>query len=177
MTKLQESEQAVDLVVAHKFPWCRARLLHALAGADEQGILSDVLDELGLGQSDIDWVRSSLAVWRRETLNPKKIAKALGAEHRGKVSAKSGHFGAMQLVAEVQVPSGYQRMKPFLVWWVRRCGHAHTPWLLVHSLAVGGAIDKDPKVATWRSHLTAFRRLREDARVRLVKRFLLDKDR
>jgi len=43
-------------------------------------------------------------------LDVKKIAKALGAEHRGKVSARSGHFGAMQLVAEIQsrlrVPAG-----------------------------------------------------------------------
>lgn len=39
-----------------------------------------------------------------------KIAKGLGAERRGKVSAGSGHFGAMQLVAEVQdrfrIPAG-----------------------------------------------------------------------
>ena len=35
-------------------------------------------------------------------LDPKTIAKALGAEHRGKVTAKSGHFGAMQIVAEIQ---------------------------------------------------------------------------
>ena len=39
---------------------------------------------------------------RKSNLDPKKIAKALGAEHRGKVAAKSGHFGAMQLVAEIQ---------------------------------------------------------------------------
>ena len=31
-----------------------------------------------------------------------KIAKALGAERRGEVRAGSGHFGAMQLVAEIQ---------------------------------------------------------------------------
>jgi hypothetical protein len=43
-------------------------------------------------------------------LNTMTIAKALGAEHRGKVTAKGGHFGAMQLVAEIQsrfqVPEG-----------------------------------------------------------------------
>ncbi len=43
-------------------------------------------------------------------LNVDKIAKALGAEPRGAVSAKGGHFGAMQLVAEIrsrfQVPKG-----------------------------------------------------------------------
>jgi hypothetical protein len=38
----------------------------------------------------------------KSKLDTKKIAKALGAEHRGKVEAKSGHFGAMQLVAEIQ---------------------------------------------------------------------------
>jgi hypothetical protein len=43
-------------------------------------------------------------------LDAKKIAKALGAEPGGKVSAKGGYFGAMQLVAEIQsrfqVPQG-----------------------------------------------------------------------
>jgi hypothetical protein len=47
---------------------------------------------------------------RKSKLDPKKIAKALGAEHRGKVTAKSGYFGAVQLVAEIQsrfhVPEG-----------------------------------------------------------------------
>lgn len=47
---------------------------------------------------------------KQPKLEPKKIAKALGADHRGRVSAKSGHFGAMQLVAEIQsrlkVPEG-----------------------------------------------------------------------
>lgn len=31
-----------------------------------------------------------------------KIAKALGAERRGEVRASGGHFGAMQVVAEIQ---------------------------------------------------------------------------
>jgi hypothetical protein len=35
-------------------------------------------------------------------VDAKKIAKLLGAEHRGKVTARSGHFGAMQLVAEIR---------------------------------------------------------------------------
>src|SRR5713226_8784928 len=39
-----------------------------------------------------------------------KIAKGLGAERRGKVQVRGGHFGAMQLVAEVQarfqIPKG-----------------------------------------------------------------------
>jgi hypothetical protein len=47
---------------------------------------------------------------RQPKLDTRRIAKALGAEHRGKVSAKGGHFGAMQLVAEIQsrfhVPEG-----------------------------------------------------------------------
>jgi hypothetical protein len=38
----------------------------------------------------------------KSKLDANKIAKALGAEHRGTVSAKGGHFGAMQLVAEIQ---------------------------------------------------------------------------
>jgi hypothetical protein len=43
-------------------------------------------------------------------LDMNKIAKALGAERRGDVRAGSGHFGAMQVVAEIQarfqVPTG-----------------------------------------------------------------------
>lgn len=43
-------------------------------------------------------------------LDMDKIARALGGERRGKVVPKSGHFGALQLVLEVQsrfrIPSG-----------------------------------------------------------------------
>lgn len=43
-------------------------------------------------------------------LDMDKIAKGLGAQRRGKVSVSGGHFGAMQLAAEVQarfqVPAG-----------------------------------------------------------------------
>ena len=37
-----------------------------------------------------------------QTERQRKIADALGAERRGKVSAHSGYFGAMQIVAEIQ---------------------------------------------------------------------------
>ena len=43
-------------------------------------------------------------------LDMKKIAKGLGAERRGKVSATGGYFGAMQLLADIEarlrVPAG-----------------------------------------------------------------------
>ena len=43
-------------------------------------------------------------------LDMESIAKALGAERRGKVSARGGYFGALQLAAEVKarfrVPEG-----------------------------------------------------------------------
>ena len=43
-------------------------------------------------------------------LNMNKIAKSLGAQRRGKVSAVAGYFGAMQLLADIEarfrVPSG-----------------------------------------------------------------------
>ena len=46
----------------------------------------------------------------KSKLDANKIAEVLGAERRGRVTAKSGHFGAMQLVAEIQsrfqVPQG-----------------------------------------------------------------------
>lgn len=47
---------------------------------------------------------------RNPKLDTKKLARALGAEHSGKVPARSGYFGAVQLVAEIrsrfQVPEG-----------------------------------------------------------------------
>lgn len=43
-------------------------------------------------------------------LDMDKIARGLGAERRGKVAAGGGHFGAMQLLADIEVrfrvPSG-----------------------------------------------------------------------
>lgn len=39
------NEIAAELVATHKMSWCRARLFHALAGAHEQGVLVEVLDE------------------------------------------------------------------------------------------------------------------------------------
>ena len=43
-------------------------------------------------------------------LNMDKIAEGLGAERRGKVSAPSGYFGAMQVLADIEarlrVPAG-----------------------------------------------------------------------
>lgn len=45
-----------------------------------------------------------------ESLNMEHIAKALGAERRGKVAARGGYFGALQLAADVatrfRVPAG-----------------------------------------------------------------------
>lgn len=43
-------EAVTDSIVTGKFRWCRARLLHALARADEQGVLGEVLDELLEGE-------------------------------------------------------------------------------------------------------------------------------
>ena len=44
------------------------------------------------------------------TLDMERIAKALGAQRRGKVSPRGGYFGALQLAAEVmerfRVPEG-----------------------------------------------------------------------
>src|SRR3970040_293392 len=46
----------------------------------------------------------------RTRLNMDKIALALGAERTGKVSARGGYFGAMQLLADIEarfsVPDG-----------------------------------------------------------------------
>lgn len=46
----------------------------------------------------------------KRRLDIEKIARGLGAERRGKVSAKGGYFGAMQVLADVEatfrVPAG-----------------------------------------------------------------------
>ncbi len=46
----------------------------------------------------------------KRQLDMDKIAKGLGAERRGKVSAKGGYFGSMQLLADVEakfrIPAG-----------------------------------------------------------------------
>ncbi len=39
-------EYAVALVVEHKFNWCRARFMHAIAGASETGLLVHALEEI-----------------------------------------------------------------------------------------------------------------------------------
>lgn len=43
---VDEVERANALIVSHRMPWCRARLLHALGAAEEQGVLDEVLREL-----------------------------------------------------------------------------------------------------------------------------------
>jgi hypothetical protein len=43
---LDRVDDATSLIVEHTYPWCRARLLHALGGAEEQGILAEVLAEV-----------------------------------------------------------------------------------------------------------------------------------
>jgi len=53
---------------------------------------------------------STLLGGGRKKVDIDKIAKALGAERQGKVSAAGGYFGALQLLAEIEgrfrVPSG-----------------------------------------------------------------------
>lgn len=56
-TGAEDVDRASELIVGHGFPWCRARLFHALAAAYEQGILTEALDELlpgGQGRGDWD---------------------------------------------------------------------------------------------------------------------------
>lgn len=45
-TPAEQNEIATTRIVSHEYPWCRARLLHALGGAAEQGILDDVIHEV-----------------------------------------------------------------------------------------------------------------------------------
>jgi hypothetical protein len=57
---LRRVETINRAIVEHAFPWCRARLLHALGAAEEQGILEDVLSELLGDDAEIDHVRKHL---------------------------------------------------------------------------------------------------------------------
>lgn len=61
---LSEVERTTDLIVSHRYPWCRARLLHALAGAEEQGVLEDALSELLDDEPARAAVRHALGVWK-----------------------------------------------------------------------------------------------------------------
>jgi hypothetical protein len=40
------NEQAAELIVSRQMRWCRARLFQALAGAQQQGVLIPVIEEL-----------------------------------------------------------------------------------------------------------------------------------
>jgi len=43
----------------------------------------------------------------KRNLNMDRIAKELGAERKGKVAASGGYFGAMQLVADIELACSY----------------------------------------------------------------------
>ena len=53
-------ERTSRFIVAHAFPWCRARILHALGAAEEQGVLEDVLTEILGESSEIAHIRQHL---------------------------------------------------------------------------------------------------------------------
>lgn len=53
-------ERTNAMIVAHAFPWCRARILHALGAAEEQGVLADVLTELLGDEAEVEHVRKHL---------------------------------------------------------------------------------------------------------------------
>ena len=57
---LKRVEDTNAMLVAHAFPWCRARLLHALGAAEEQGILADVLSEILGDSGDVRHIREHL---------------------------------------------------------------------------------------------------------------------
>lgn len=67
---LVQNETATHLIVEHRFEWCRAKLLHALAGAMEQGVLDEVIDEL----LDGDAVEDAVTVDEDRTVNRLKRA-------------------------------------------------------------------------------------------------------
>jgi hypothetical protein len=63
-----EEQEAVSAAICeHRFSWCRARLLHALGGACEQGVLLEVIKELLPQRSEQD-AQLVFLVLRRELL-------------------------------------------------------------------------------------------------------------
>jgi hypothetical protein len=54
MATLEQHELACELLSSRQFNWCRARLLHALAGAAAQGVLDEVIHELLDDAPDVD---------------------------------------------------------------------------------------------------------------------------
>jgi hypothetical protein len=52
MTDRDINEIVVEALVAHRVNWCRARFLHALVTAGEQGVLEEVLAELLPAEAD-----------------------------------------------------------------------------------------------------------------------------
>lgn len=69
-------------------------------------------------------------------------------------------------------PKRYQALKPFLRYW-RNHFETVDAQGLVDSLSIEGmqGVTLDPK---WSDYVTAFRRLRQDARLRVVRRFLAE---
>ena len=67
---MEEQEAATHLIVEHRFKWCRAKLLHALAGAMEQGVLDEVIEEL----LDGDVVEDAVVFDEDRTVNRLKRA-------------------------------------------------------------------------------------------------------
>lgn len=69
----------------------------------------------------------------------------------------------------------YASLKPFLAWWADQfeAGAVGTPKKLAKSLTVENL--RSPEVGRWVPHLTAYRRLRGDARLRVLARFLREK--
>ena len=57
---LKRVEAMSAMIAAHAFPWCRARLLHALGAAEEQGVLEDVLSEILGDEAEVSHVRQHL---------------------------------------------------------------------------------------------------------------------
>lgn len=72
-------------------------------------------------------------------------------------------------------PMRYAELQPFLVWWVAQFdrGVLGTPDALAESLSVERLpYSEFMHWTTWSDHVTAFRRLRQDARLRVCRRFL-----
>lgn len=70
-------------------------------------------------------------------------------------------------------PKKYVDLEPFLVFWVKGYPFAlNTPEKLVESLSCEGEHLGPLKLGAWSDYPTAFRRLRQDARLRVATKFL-----
>jgi len=105
LTNRDVNELVADALDARKVNWCRARLLHALAGAAEQGVLEEVIEELTCedgGCDDGGTVAARLMQALKKTGVAQMIAKVVITLTPDWTARRTGDDSAEQLaIAEI----------------------------------------------------------------------------